>query len=398
MMETIRVMIADDESELRLALAELLAHEDEVELIGAAADAEEAIVLASERRPDIALLDVTMPHGGGPRAAREILRVSPTTRVIALSAHEDRPTILEMFRAGAVGYLIKGAHGHEIVGSIVQVAGGGTSLSAEVVDSLVSELSNQLRREEQVSRDRAERVEAIRRYSQGEGLRMVYQPIADLRTRAIVGVEALSRFGDDGVTPDRVFAEATEVELGRELEVAAIRAALDQVQLLPEGCYLAVNCSHRTAMWPGLREVLRPAAGRIVIEITEHEAVEDYETLTRRLEPLREDGARLAIDDAGAGFASLRHALRLAPDIIKADISITRDVDVDQGRRALASALVSFAHQMGMTIVAEGIETEDELRTLLSIGVTFGQGFLLARPGELPRVLGDLADGAAPPS
>ncbi len=388
MTDTIRVMIADDEAELRAALGDLLSHEDSLELVGAAADADEAISLASDRRPDVAVLDVKMPAGGGPRAAREILRASPATRVIALSAHEDRATILEMFRAGAVGYLIKGAHGGEIVHSILTVAHGGTSLSAEVVDSLVSELSTQLRREEQVSLAREDRSRSIEGFIHGEGRTLVFQPIVDLETREIVGAEALSRFRDpEGRGPDLVFADAAALDLQLELETAALRDAVSVVDQLPEGTYLSVNCSHRTATWSGLRELLRPAASRLVLEITEHEAVEDYETLTKHLEQLREDGMRLAIDDAGAGFASLRHALRLAPDIIKADMSIVRGIDGDDGRRALASALVSFARQMGMTIVAEGIETEAELDSLLAIGVQHGQGFFLAMPGPLPLAL-----------
>jgi EAL domain-containing protein (putative c-di-GMP-specific phosphodiesterase class I) len=383
--DAIRVLIADDEAALRVALTDLLSHEEEFELVGAAADADEAIEIAVDRHPHVALLDVTMPAGGGARATREILRASPDTRVIALSAHEDRSTILEMFRAGAVGYLIKGTHGGEIVGSIVQVAKGGTSLSAEVVDSLVSELSSQLRREEEASIDREARQDRIRRYAGGDGRHVVYQPIVDLRTRTIVGAEALSRFEDpQGRSPDLVFAEAASLDLALELEVAAIKDAVGAIDGLPPDAYLSLNCSHRTASWPGLRELLRPVASRIVLEITEHEAVEDYDALIARLERLREDGCRLAIDDAGAGFASFRHALRLGPDIIKADISIVRGVDDDDGRRALASALVSFTHQMGMTIVAEGVETESELQTLLAIGVTHGQGYLLAPPGPLP--------------
>jgi EAL domain-containing protein (putative c-di-GMP-specific phosphodiesterase class I)/CheY-like chemotaxis protein len=385
MTDTIRVMIADDESQLRVALSDLLSHEDELELVGAAADAEEAIALALDRRPDVAVLDVKMPAGGGPRAAREILRASPATRVIALSAHEDRSTILEMFRAGAVGYLIKGAHGGEIVHSIIQVARGGTSLSAEVVDSLVSELSSQLRREEQATIDRESKARDIRTYVRGEGRGLVFQPIVDLETDEVVGAEALSRFTDpDGRTPDLVFADAAAIGMQLDLEIAAIRDAVANVADLPAGTYLSVNCSHRTAMWPGLPDVLREHAPRIVLEITEHERVEDYEALTAQLEILRESGTRLAIDDAGAGFASLRHALRLAPDIIKADMSIVRGVDGDDGRRALASALVSFAQQMGMTIIAEGIETAGERATLRSIGVRYGQGFLLGRPTPLP--------------
>jgi EAL domain-containing protein (putative c-di-GMP-specific phosphodiesterase class I) len=136
-------------------------------------------------------------------------------------------------------------------------------------------------------------------------------------------------------------------------------------------------------MSPDLIDVLQPHAGRIVVEITEHERVEDYALLGSALDHLRMLGARIAIDDAGAGFASLRHTLQLSPDIIKVDISLTRDIDKDRAKRALASALISFADEMGMSIVAEGIETKTELATLLELGVPFGQGFYLAKPAPL---------------
>ena len=120
----IRVLIADDEPALRDAIASLLAHEDGLVLVGEAGDADQAIELAVARRPDVALVDVSMPAGGGPRAAREIIRVSPDTRVIALSAFEDRPTVLEMLRAGAVGYLVKGTTAEDLLGSIAKVVDG----------------------------------------------------------------------------------------------------------------------------------------------------------------------------------------------------------------------------------------------------------------------------------
>jgi len=122
---------------------------------------------------------------------------------------------------------------------------------------------------------------------------------------------------------------------------------------------------------------------RIMIEITEHEPVEDYDALANALAELRARGARIAIDDAGAGFASLRHTLLLSPDTIKLDISLTRGIDADRGKRALARALISFAEEMRMDIVAEGIETERELETLLGLGAQLGQGFFLARPRRL---------------
>ena len=383
--EPIRVLIADDEPTLRVALAELLAHEDGLVLVGEAGDADQAIELAVSRRPDVAILDVSMPAGGGARAAREIIRVSPDTRVIALSAFEDRPTVLEMLRAGAVGYLVKGTGVDDIVGSISKVIEGGASLSPEVIDGIVHELSSQLRREEiELGAIDARRGE-IGRFLSGEGVTMVFQSIVDLRTREVVGVEALSRFHTLPLRPpNEWFAEAVELELGIQLELTTVRRAMAALPLIPPGAYLSVNCSHRAAMSPDMRAQLATAAHRMVVEITEHEAVEDYPALAATLQELGAIGVRIAIDDAGAGFASLRHTVRLHPDIVKIDISLVRGIDADHAKRAMASALISFAEEMRMAIVAEGIETQAELDTLVALGAPFGQGFLLAEPAPLP--------------
>jgi EAL domain-containing protein (putative c-di-GMP-specific phosphodiesterase class I) len=377
-------MIADDEPALRHALAALFAHEEGLVLVGEAGDADQAIEVAVERRPDIALVDVNMPAGGGPRAARGIIRVSPQTRVIALSAFEDRPTVLEMLRAGAVGYLVKGTAGQDIMGSISKVFDGGASLSAEVIDGLVLELSSKLRYEEIEQQQLAARRDEIDRFLSGQGVSMVFQPIVDLRNRAYVGMEALARFHTLPLrSPNEWFAEAVELELGTQLELMAISAAMAGLEQLSEGTYLSVNCSARAAMSPDLAALIDGHAARMVIEITEHEAIEDYAVLTTSLDELRRRGVRLAIDDSGAGFASLRHTLLLRPDIVKVDISLTRDIDGDRAKRALTSALVSFGEEMGVGIVAEGIETREELETLISLGVPYGQGFYLAPPAAL---------------
>jgi EAL domain-containing protein (putative c-di-GMP-specific phosphodiesterase class I) len=382
--ESIRVLLADDEPGLRVALSELLSHVEQVELIGTAADAEEAIRIAEAGRPDVALVDVRMPEGGGPHAARGIIRVSPTTRVIALSAYEDRTNVLEMLRAGAVGYLVKSAAAEELVEGIQRVAEGGTSLSSALISGVVSELAAQLRREE-VEREATEALRGdIEGFVSGHGVWMVFQSIQDLDTRAEVGLEALARFGSIPTKPpDRWFVEATALALGHELELRTMREALDVLPKIADGTFLSVNCSHGVAASSEVAERLEGVEHRVVLEITEHEAIEDYGALAERLAPLRERGLRVAVDDVGAGYASLRHALQLAPDMVKMDMSITRDVDHDPGRRALAAALISFAEETQMTIVAEGIETEGELQALKELGVRYGQGYHLARPAPL---------------
>jgi EAL domain-containing protein (putative c-di-GMP-specific phosphodiesterase class I)/FixJ family two-component response regulator len=382
--DPIRVLLADDEPALRVALTELLSHEERVELIGTAADAEEAIRIAESDRPDVALVDVRMPEGGGPHAARGISRVSPGTRVIALSAYEDRKNVMEMLRAGAVGYLVKGTAADELVHGIEMVAQGGTSLSAEVLGGVVAELATQLRREEiEQEADQALRGD-IERFVSGHGVWMVFHSIVDLETRGVIGMEALARFGSIPVRPpDQWFAEATALELGLQLQLRTLKQALEALPKIPEGDFLAINCSHHAAASSEFAERLDGVEERIVLEITEHEAIEDYGALAEALAPLRERGLRVAVDDVGAGYASLRHALQLAPDMVKMDISLTRGIDRDAGRRALAAALISFAGDTNMTIVAEGIETAGELDALRALGVRYGQGFYLSRPHPL---------------
>jgi signal transduction histidine kinase len=149
----ITVLIAEDEPAVRAALADLIEIEDELELVGAAADAQEAIDLAKEHLPDVALVDVKMPAGGGARAAREIKGLSPTTRVVALSAYEDRTTVLEMLRAGAAGYLVKGTSAGEIVEAIRRSVRGQASLSTEVTAEVIHELVDLLDRSERMTRE-----------------------------------------------------------------------------------------------------------------------------------------------------------------------------------------------------------------------------------------------------
>jgi EAL domain-containing protein (putative c-di-GMP-specific phosphodiesterase class I)/CheY-like chemotaxis protein len=383
--ESISVLVADDEPQLRLALADLLAHEEGMALVGTAGDADEAIAIAVSRKPDVALVDVKMPSGGGARATKEILRASPETRVIALSAFEDRPTVLEMLRAGAVGYLVKGTAADEIVASIAEVAQGGTSISAAVVGGIVTELSSQLRREESEREELAARRQEIERFITGSGVTMVFQPIMDLRSREVVGVEALARFLSlPPRSPAAWFAEAVSLQMSRQLEMSTVRQALAHLPEIQNNVYLSLNCSHRTVCTNEFSLLMADIGHRVVVEITEHEPVEDYEVLASALSRLRAQNVRIAIDDAGAGFASLRHTLQLGPDIVKVDLSLTRDIDHDRARRALASALISFADELGMTIVAEGIETPAELEALMDLGVRYGQGFFLAEPGPLP--------------
>lgn len=216
-----------------------------------------------------------------------------------------------------------------------------------------------------------------------EALTMVFQPIADLVTGEVVGAEALARFRcEPQRPPDEWFHEAASIGRGTELELAAVRAALRELDELPPDVFMSVNISPAMAVRPELLDLLRQHPGdRVVLELTEHVRVDDYDALLSALMELRAWGLRIAVDDAGAGYSGLRHILRLRPDIIKLDLELTRDIDTDPARRALALALVTFAGEMGATIIAEGIETHEEMASLRSLGIRWGQGFHLAHPG-----------------
>jgi PAS domain S-box-containing protein len=217
-----------------------------------------------------------------------------------------------------------------------------------------------------------------------------FQPIVDIETGRPIGVEALSRFPSRAdVTPDVIFAEAANAGLGLDLELLAVRSALSEARLLDPTLYVAVNVSPAVLANPALADALQ-ASGfdlrRVVLEITEHAAVGDYTVLERPRQRLRELGVRLAIDDAGAGYASLRHIVTLAPDIIKVDRTLVADIDTDRARRALVMAVVMFALEIGTTtLVAEGVETPEELDALTSLGVDAAQGYLIGRPTSAPE-------------
>lgn len=216
----------------------------------------------------------------------------------------------------------------------------------------------------------------------GHGRRLVLQPIVDVSTGVACGFEALSRFDDQPYRPDLWFALADRVGLRVELEVAAARSALGWLSQLHDDEYLSVNLSG-DAIVERLDEVLSGTdVSKLVIELTEHDRVSDYDGLLAVLNPYLARGLRIAVDDAGAGYSSFRHILRLRPALIKADMDLVRGIDSDPVRQALLAALLSVARTSGAVVVAEGVETKAELDCLWRLGVRRMQGFLLARPAD----------------
>lgn len=215
---------------------------------------------------------------------------------------------------------------------------------------------------------------------------IVYQPVYSLRNGELLAVEALARFDSEPYRPPNLWFGAAEYAgRGVELELAALEAALHGVNGLPDSVAVSVNASPRTVADPRLADLVRACPGRpITIEITEHALIDDYRMLGEHLQDLRDVGVKIAVDDAGAGFASLRHIVLLAPDVIKLDITLTQDLVANPLRRALGGSLIEFALHSDAVLVVEGIEEREDLNVWSLLGAHACQGYLLGRPGPLP--------------
>ncbi|AKK30015.1 diguanylate phosphodiesterase [Mycobacterium sp. EPa45] len=225
---------------------------------------------------------------------------------------------------------------------------------------------------------------AIRRVVYQRDFEVVFQSVHDVPTGKVVGVEALARFPREPFRPDGFLAQAALLGLGIELETAIVARVISMVPQLPEDIFIAVNISPAAALvapWSQMLADVDPS--RIVLELTEHDAVLDYGALDDALEPCRARGVRVAVDDVGAGFSSFSHVLELSPEFVKIDQSITRHIDVDDARRRLAHAIAELAGQMGATVIAEGVETQGELDAINAVGISSAQGYYLSRPRPL---------------
>ncbi len=379
----ISVVVADDEPHVVDYLRTVLRLEG-FDVAGVGLDADTAVQLAHHLRPDVALLDLRMP-GGGLEAARLIGSLSPTTRIVIFSSAADEPDLLPLLRAGIDGYVIKGSSPDRLADAIRSAVAGTTYLDPTVNRFAMDQLAGRLHAEEQDALQQMRRRERVARAISATAYRIVVQPIVDLATGEVRAVEALTRFTDRPPRhPADWFDDADGAGLRVPLELALASAAVGDLDDLRTDLAIAVNFSPITVVSGRLAEILtRAPLGRVIIEVTEHAPVADYDALNAALAPWRLGGVRLAVDDAGGGYASFAHILNLSPDLIKLDTSLTHDIHADRQRQALARALIAYANEMDVLVVAEGIETTAELAELHGLGVHLGQGFHIGRPRPL---------------
>jgi EAL domain-containing protein (putative c-di-GMP-specific phosphodiesterase class I) len=386
-----RILLVDDESAPLVQLEGLLRRAGYWD-IWTADQPDAALAVVEGESPDLLLLEVHPPHleqGLGLLAALAERGGDRFLPVVVITADNSPAIRHRALQLGAADFLAEPLDGDEVllrVRNLLIARRRHETLRRQNVD-LLEQILSRAEHEEQTAdllRERRERIEDV---LAGHRFHIVFQPIIDLATGRPRGAEALTRFDSGELSgPAEWFAEASAVGLGTELEMAAAGTALRALEDLPPSCYLSLNVSPETAISGRVESLLgEEAPARIVLELTEHTRVSDYSDLVGGLLPLRQLGARVAVDDAGSGFASLEHVLQLSPDIIKLDRILIHNVATDAARRAMITSLVTFAHEVGAVLVAEGIETAEELGALRRLKVDCGQGFYLARPArEVP--------------
>ena len=386
-----RVLVVDD-VEANVVLLQRILESVGITNVMGLTDPRVALDCCRSFGPDLVLLDLHMPMINGVELLTRMQADAPDEAFvpkIVLTADVSPESKTKALAAGANDFLTKPLDRTEVLLRVRNLLMT-RSLYSRVQqhnDALRRTLARQQEREQRSDRLRRFKWERIRRVLACGGLSMVYQPIVELRTGETIGYESLARFADPPYRPPNIwFTEADEVGLGAELELLAVELGLAAFAELTPATLLSVNISPGVAVTEPFLERFRAVPGeRVVIELTEHTRIDDYPASARAIAQLRSMGIRIAVDDAGAGYSSLQHILRLKPDIVKLDQGLTGSIDTDAAKRALASSMASFAGEIGAVLVAEGIETQQQLDVLRDLGIEWGQGYLLGHPGPLAQ-------------
>ncbi len=374
------VLVVDD-NPANVALLAAILSDIGVQRVHASTDPRRVAGLLPELNPDLILLDLHMPHLDGHQVLEQVVRFAGGRYlpVLVLTADATSDARDRALAHGARDFLTKPFDNDEAALRIANLLET-RQLYAALRGTGDSDLSLRGYRDAELGRTH-ERVSAALRDT--SAFAIAYQPVLDLATLEAVGHEALSRFSATHPRgPAGWFSDAFDVGLGIDLEQLAVVRALPFLRWAGgSDDFLAVNMSPASVLaLPGRHVFPSELCPRLVVELTEHVPIEDYSAIHRALAQPRDAGLRIAADDLGAGYAGFRHLVSLEPDIIKLDISLVTGLDRSSTQRALASALVAFARDVGAVVVAEGIETSAELAVLQDLGVSWGQGYYLGRP------------------
>lgn len=370
--KSLRVLLVDDDPLVRAALARTLRHRGIP--LEEAADGVSALEILREGRIAVVLSDINMAGMNGIELLRAIRAVDLDVPVILLTGVPSVETAAQAIRLGALEYLTKPSTPDQIVSSVRRAYTLG-ALARAKRDALEQEIDPRFR-----SGDRASLEAAFARFLETGWV--AFQPIVRA-DGTLLGHEALLRSKEPALPHPGAVIEAAE-RLGQIRTLGRhIRWLVSEAMVQREDDVF-VNL-HPTEIFDD--ELLDPnrsigaIADRVVLEITERAALEDIEETRVRIEILRSHGYRIAIDDLGAGYAGLSAFAALDPNVCKLDMSLVRDVDRLPKKRRLVETMAQLCRDLGILVVAEGVETRAELDCLRECRCDLYQGYLLGRPG-----------------
>ena len=379
----IRVMVADDEETVVDVLRSLIGSDPSLHFVGAAHNAEDAIELALREHPDVVLLDVRMPGGGGLRAAREISRRCAPTKVVALSAHEDSDTVIGMISAGASAYVPKGDSTDKILRTIHRTIDANYAATEQPPElTLISPLLPR----------RTQQSTAVAKAILDGAITVEFEPIEDLATGRVVGFDARPRVA---TLPHRSYdtwlADAESADLLLDMEMAAFRASLLGLAAIPDDLFLEFEVTPSTLTEGRFRRAIRrPIGSRIVLGLSPLAPV-DASVLGAAgpsgiLATLRGRGVRIAAREVGPGFAGIRHLSLLSPELARLDGTLVRSLGQSFSTHSIVAALVACASDVGARLIAPGVVSEEQLHELRNLGVELVQGPIVGEPVPLSEL------------
>ncbi|MDD5347788.1 MAG: EAL domain-containing protein [Candidatus Omnitrophica bacterium] len=340
----------------------------------------------AKANPDLILLDLKMPGMNGHEVCKQLKEDERTLPIpiIMLTSISGTLDKVEAFNLGVSDYIVKNAPFEEILVRIKSV------LKRSYPDS--SLLSKQ---------ERDNRVMELRSIIDKKDIRTLYQPIVVLKTRKALGYEALAR-GPTGTwfeNPMNLFAVATDSHLSFELDSLCMKLAVKRAEPFLEDALLFLNADPAVILSEYLKNLdfLKDSAVKpfqVCIEISERTYISNFKEFATHLKSLKPLGVMIVIDDLGEGYSSLKIIAELTPDFIKVDMSLVRNINDDKVKQSLVKIITELSKQIKSKLIAEGVETEAECETLISLGVEYGQGYLFARPYEFPVGKADAAKKA----
>jgi EAL domain-containing protein (putative c-di-GMP-specific phosphodiesterase class I)/CheY-like chemotaxis protein len=371
-----RILVVDDEAALVRAIARMLTTAGYE--VATAADGMRAVDLVAQTPFDAIVSDIDMPRMTGIQFLKNVRQRDAEVPVILMTGNPDVESAVQAVAHGALQYLIKPVQMEELrkvvarAVSLNRMAKLKRDAFALVSDGVLG-ASDQLALGATFER-------AL------DSLWMAYQPIVRASDRTLFGYEALLRSEEKALPHPGAILDAAE-RLGRlhDLGRSVRAAACAPIAQAPPACLLFVNLHASDLMDDTLlspESPLSAVANRVVLEITERASLEKVKDVKAKLMELRRMGFRIAIDDLGAGYAGLTSFATLEPEFVKLDMSLVRDVDRNHTKETLIRSMAAVCRELGMLVVAEGVETPQERELLVALGCDFLQGYLLAKPGR----------------